>query len=70
MARASGVMVFHYLGYFGSIVLVWLVMISSLLKSQPVIQGMLSALLLIASLLFGVVGLLYVIRGGRHGGER
>lgn len=69
MARASGVMVFHYMGYFGSIVLVWLVMISTLLKGQPALGTLFSVLLLLASLLFGVVGLLYVIGGGHRGGK-
>lgn len=69
MVRASRAMLFHYTGYFGSIVLVWLVMISALLKNQPAISTFLSALLLLASLLFGIVGLLYIVRGGHRGGK-
>ncbi|MEM1610524.1 MAG: hypothetical protein QXQ57_02625 [Sulfolobales archaeon] len=69
MARASRVMLFHYLGYFGSMVLVWLVMVATLLP-QPagILVKPLEILLLIASLLFGVFGILYVIRGGHRGG--
>ncbi|MEM2203131.1 MAG: hypothetical protein QXI22_02120 [Sulfolobales archaeon] len=70
MARASGVMLLHYLGYFGSMILVWLVMVSSFLKGQPLVEVALPALLLIASILFGVVGLLHVVGGGGHGGKR
>ncbi|MDT7889963.1 MAG: hypothetical protein RQ885_13450 [Desulfurococcales archaeon] len=69
MARASRIMLFHYLGYFGSMILVWLVMILSP-SPQPIriLLKPVEALLLIASLLFGIFGLLYVLRGGHRGG--
>lgn len=67
MPRASRIMLFHYMGYFGSMVLVWLVMISTLLQSQLGWAGaLLQALLAMASILFGVFGVLFVMRG--HGG--
>lgn len=69
MARASWVMLLHYLGYIGSMVLVWLVMVLSLLRDQPVVQMVLLPLLFLASLLFGVVGLSHVVRGGGHRGR-
>jgi hypothetical protein len=67
MPRASKVMLFHYMGYLGSMVLVWLVMISSLLQIQLGWAGaLLKVLLVVASILFGVFGVLFVMRG--HGG--
>jgi len=69
MARASRVMLFHYLGYFGSMILVWLVMVATLLPHpMGILLKPLEALLLIASLLFGVFGILYVMRRGHRGG--
>ncbi len=69
MARASRVMLFHYLGYFGSMILVWLVMIATLLPHpMGILLKPLEVLLLIASLLFGAFGILYVMRGGHRGG--
>ncbi len=63
-------MLLHYLGYIGSMVLVWLVMVLSLLKDQPAVQIMLLSLLFLASLLFGVVGLLHEVGGGGHRGGK
>ncbi len=69
MARASRVMLFHYLGYFGSMALVWLVMILAL-APEPLraLQTPLIALLALAAVLFGSFGILYVMRGGHGGG--
>jgi hypothetical protein len=69
MAGASRVMLFHYLGYFGSMILIWLVMVATLLPlPMRILLKPLEALLLIASLLFGIFGVLYVMRGGHRGG--
>lgn len=58
----------HYLGYFGSMVLMWLFMVSSSAFSieSPLSKGA-AALLLIACILFGVFGVTHVVRGGEHG---
>jgi len=69
MAGASRVMLFHYLGYIGSMVLVWLVMILAV-APQPlrILHTPMIALLAVAAILFGSFGILYVVRGGHRGG--
>lgn len=58
----------HYLGYFGSMVLLWLFMVSSsALSVESAMSKGLAALLIAACLLFGALGAAHVLRGGRHG---
>jgi hypothetical protein len=50
-------------------ILIWLVMVATLLPHpMRILLKPLEALLLIASLLFGIFGILYVMRGGHRGG--
>jgi len=61
----------HYTGYFGSLALLWLFMVLHSLHLEEPVGLLLLSLLVITSITFGLLGLLYVIGlgGVRIGGQ-
>ena len=53
----------HYTGYFGTLLVLWITMIASVLGVKGLFRELLLLLLVVLSLLFGVIGLVYVTGG-------
>ncbi|MEM0366347.1 MAG: hypothetical protein QXO93_03830 [Acidilobaceae archaeon] len=68
------IVISHYTGYFGSLVLLWLLMlikiVDRVLNIPDLIFNILAILLALSSLAFGVLGLLFVIGFGVLIGRR
>jgi hypothetical protein len=53
----------HYTGYFGTLLVLWITMMVSVLDVKGLFRELLLLLLVVLSLLFGVIGLVYIIGG-------
>ncbi len=56
-------MALHYMGYFGSMILLWLLLVAIALKIQGPFELALKVLLSIAGLVFGVIGIKIAYKG-------
>ena len=56
-------MALHYMGYFGSMILLWIFMIFSSLKIQGPLESLFKILLALAGLVFGVIGIKVAYKG-------